>query len=352
MVNTMAFYMEKEAVLAEADALEYIASVSDGAMRDALSILDQCLSLYAGETITLSKVQSLLGAVDQSALFAYSDALVKNNSDAALTIIAEVAKEGRDLSRFTADIIIHFRNLLVAAQISNHVDILDYAAETVERYRTQGKAIDPTILINYIREFSELQNQLRYSAQERLALEVCTIKLCNQNLKPWGVHANSPAETEAQPPLPFLGGAKRAEDSISVVKPVVQPEEVMVATPDSIPETSVFEEAAPVAVSSRDQGIADRWPDFCGQLSGLLKSLLSLCKVECGEGGGITIICRDQGSLQYVKDQKTQITEALIKYFQLPEEPLIVFSVNEGYNNADAFKESMSSQINMQVEFE
>ena len=362
MVNTLASYMEKENVNAEIDALEYIASVSDGAMRDALSILDQCLSLYTEEAITLANVQALLGAVDQSALFAYSDALVQNNSNAALTIIAEIAKEGRDISRFTADIITHFRNLLVAAQISDHTNILDYAPETVERYRTQGKAMEPITLINYIREFSELQNQLRYSAQERLALEVCTIKLCTQNLKPLELSAASE---------PTLHESKNAADITTPPAPA----EILKTTnlTSSVPVSIVTAKANPeVNAGVEDSsngghvlpaqtidtnfetgkftGVADRWSDFCVQLKGLLKSMLALCRVECGDG--ITIICRDRASLQYMKDQQTQIVEEITKYFQLSEKPFVVFIADESYNDADTFKENISMQINMPVEFE
>jgi len=364
MVATLALYMEKENVETEADALEYIASVSDGAMRDALSILDQCLSLYADEVITLVKVQALLGAVDQSALFAYSDALAQNNSAAALAIIAETAKEGRDLSRFTADIITHFRNLLVAAQVTDHTDILDYAPETVERYRTQGKAIEPMTLIGYIREFSELQNQMRYSAQERLALEVCTIKLCTQHSRPLSTISNSNPESDVAVSL-----------TVNSVKDNVTPTPIDKNEADTFKTgvasgiaSSAADALAPIDVSTSDptpvsvpslgetpddklKAVVDKWSDFCAQLSGLLKSMLALCKVESG-GEGLTIICRDKGSLQYMKDQQAQILEKIIQYFQLAEEPFIVFIADEGYNDADTFKESISTQINMAVEFE
>ena len=332
MVNTLASYMENEGIKTDKDALEYIASVSDGAMRDALSILDQCLSLYAGEAITLNKVQNLLGAVDQSALFAYGKALLQNDSGAALTIIAQASKEGRDLSRFTADIITHFRNLLVASQVANHSDILDYSPETIERYRAQSTDTDPISLINYIREFSELQNQMRYLPQERLALEVCTIKLCAQSLKPLTA---SPVTKEIveEPSNPIIIEEKAKETQIPV-------------------HNEVNEAVAIVSGSSAEVfDISNQWKDFCLSLSGLLKSMLSLCEAEC-RNNNITIICRDQGSLQYMKDHQSTITSELTKYFKLPETPIIVFIVNDGYNDTDTFKENIQTQINIPVEFE
>ena len=338
MVETLANYMENDNLLADRDALDYIASVSDGAMRDALSILDQCLSLYSNETITLEKVQNLLGAMDQSALFAFGNALLKNDASYALNIIAQAAKQGKDISRFIADIITHFRNLLVASQIADNTDILDYSPETIENFRAQGSAANPLTLISYIKEFSELQNQMRFLPQERLALEVCTIKLCSKPQHS-GIVTPSPTESvysdnkakgdmpDANIELPEVKGTQTVKDDKSTI--------------------TVKEEKS----VSDDTNIVEKWTEFCGSLNGLLKSMLALCQVECS-GSNITIICRDQGSLQYIKDQKDTITFALTSYFNLPAAPNIVFTINNSYNDPDTFKKIIQNQVNLPVDFQ
>lgn len=313
MVNTLSQYMQNENINLETDAAEYIAAVSDGAMRDALSVLDQCLSLYAGEGITLKNVQNLLGAVDQSSLFAYGDALLQKNTSAALNIIASSSKEGRDLSRFTADIITHFRNLLVASQVNNPAEILDYAPETVEKYRTSGANISVESIIDFIKEFSQLQNQMRFLPSERLALEVCTIKLCNVGATAQTTN-RLPASNIPTPPAP---------------------------TPTSTNQLPTSNAPTP---HSND------WQGFCATLGGLLKSMLSLCKVDFGET--ITITCRDQASTQYLKEQSETISTEIVKYFKLTDKPSIVFIAGEGYNRNDNFKESIANQVSMQIEFE
>ena len=97
--------------------------------------------------------------------------------------------------------------------------------------------------------------------------------------------------------------------------------------------------------------IPDRWQSFCSSLGMLLKPMLSLCKVSC-QGEGITILCQDPGSLQYVKDQQAQIASEIKKYYGLDKEPVIVFAADEGYNERDSFKEDILSQIGAPVEFE
>lgn len=343
MVNTLSAYMEKDGTPADKDALEYIASVSDGAMRDALSILDQCLSLYSGSAITLEKVQALLGAVDQSALFDYGEALMQSNTAKALAIIAEATKEGRDLIRFTSDIITHFRNLLVAAQAP---DILDYAPETVERYRKHGANTDPNILISYIREFSELQNQMRFLPQERLALEVCSVKLTSK-IETAAVQAVEEALPESVTQI------------IDEVPPGPVAQTISETPPEPITQTTQdLPSEAHYSPSYKEDGekagddftiTADRWKDFCATFSGLLKPMLSLCQVECGDI--ITITCRDQASLQYIKDQEALITAEVTKYFKLPKESSILFKANSGYNDTDKFKENIQQQISIPIEF-
>jgi len=326
MCQTLASYMDKEGVQIEAAALEYIAAVSDGAMRDALSILDQCISLYEDEAITLEKIQNLLGAVDQGVLFTYTEALLQKNAATALHTISQVSKDGRDLSRFTSDIINHLRNILIAAQLTNNQgqDILDYSAETITKFKVQGSSVSPEILIDYIKEFSELQNQLRYSSQERLMLEVFTVKL--SALKP-------------SMPAPITIQSLQLEKIQEAPLPPVT-SSVEIPTEDSHQPPEVND-------------ISSKWLDFCASLSGLLKSMLLLCKVDCGED--IKIICNNIGSKQYITDHKDAVASAFISYFNLPGNPNIVIVVDEEYNKprtSDTFKENIQSQINMEVSFE
>ena len=340
MCQTLSDYMDKEGIKVEAAALEYIASASDGAMRDALSILDQCISLYENEDITLDKIQGLLGAVNQGVLFAYTDALLQKNASAALHIISQVSKDGRDLTRFTSDIISHMRNILIAAQINDYQDILDYSSETVEKFKLQGNTTPPETLIEYIKEFSELQNQLRYSSQERLMLEVFTVKLSA---------LNSTGAPVAQVPV--------VNSQVKPVKVDILKEEPAAPLINTVEvaENIITEPEAQIPKSSESNDISSNWAEFCSSLSGLLKSMLALCKVESGEG--IKIICNNIGSKQYITDHKDSVAEALVNYFKLPSKPNIVIVADEEYNkpieqNANMFKDNIQSQINMPVSFE
>jgi len=388
MVETLLSYMKAEGVEAEESALRYIASVSDGAMRDALSVLDQCLSLYGEEELTLQKVQSLLGAVDRKALFEYAEALKNFDTAAALEIISTVSKEGRDLSRFAADMIVHFRNILVAVHVSPDAGILDYSPEQILRFHTQGKDMEHETIIGYIRAFSELQNELRYSSHERMALEVCTIKLCNplsedrietvfarltkleQTVEGGGYlatvsTANIPSTTNATNMMNIANPPKIENIRKNIEKSEENKENKEIKEnksneiiPNEINSDVISVATTMTSVSNTESDndplstIPARWRDFCGQLSMLLKPMLSMCTVSV-ENGVLTIICGDIGSLNHVKNQQAQINEGLVKYFRLAEAPPLNFVIKEETPaDTESFRKNISAQINMPIEFE
>jgi len=172
-------YAKTENLDITAEAVRYIASVSDGAMRDALNILEQCVSFYAGESITLIHVQELLSAVAPSVFFELTDALYTADTPKILSIIDEAVTNGREISRFIAESLTHFRNVLVCKSAPDSQSVVDASDETVEKYRKQGAKTESAVLINYINTFAELQGKLKIMPNERAMLEVACIRLCN-----------------------------------------------------------------------------------------------------------------------------------------------------------------------------
>ena len=310
MVNSLSGYMAAEGVNIDSEAIEYISSVSDGAMRDALSILDQCISLHSGELISLDKVQALLGAVDYSVLFSFSEALYNRNLALCLSIINNISKEGRDISRFVTDITYHFRNLIISNYSDANNDILDFSKELVEKYRAYAAKMDTNTIIKYIFGLSELQNQMRYSSGERLMLEVFAVKTCNENIVA--------TETIAKP--------------ITIEKPVM-------------PQAKSPE---PIAANSDLKQVGEDWTGFCNSFSGLLKSLLALTTVKCDNA--VNVICKDDSSLSYIKDNKNIIAAELKKYFNLSEEPMLAFRIAD--NADDNFTKKLQSEIDMEISFD
>lgn len=182
ITNRLEYYMELEGIEVERAATEYIAYLADGGMRDALSVLDQCISFYFNENITLKKVLQLLGAVDKSVFFELTHAVMGRDSQKAMSICEDINTQGRDIHQFVLDGIVHFRNLLVAKNTSDPQSILDYSSDYIDQLTEQSKENSVTSLMRYIRIFSDLDVAMKGASKPRILLEVSLLKLCEPSM--------------------------------------------------------------------------------------------------------------------------------------------------------------------------
>lgn len=171
--------MEKEQIDAEEKALRYIARAADGSMRDALSLLDQCIAFYLGQTLTYENVLEVLGTADTSVFSTLLRSILKKDSMSALDIIDTMITEGRELSQFLSDFLWYLRNLLILKDQEGAEESLDMSKETIAALKEECAMVDTTALLRYIRLLSELSNQIRTATQKRVLLEVGFIKLCH-----------------------------------------------------------------------------------------------------------------------------------------------------------------------------
>lgn len=170
--------MEQEGVEAEEKALRYIAKKGDGSLRDSLSLLDQCIAFYLGETLTYDKVLEVLGAVDTDV---FSDLLRKILREDIVDVIAALETlimQGRDLTQFVSDFTWYMRNLMLIKASDDMEDVLDVSAENLIQLREEAAMIRNDTLMRFIRIFSELSNNIRYATNKRVLLELALIKLC------------------------------------------------------------------------------------------------------------------------------------------------------------------------------
>ena len=175
--------MDTEKVEVEDRALTYIAKAADGSMRDALSLLDQCIAFYLGQKLTYEHVLEVLGAVD---IDVFSSLFRKICRQEVTDVIQEVEKiilQGRELSQFTVDFIWYLRNLLMLSTDDHMAEMLDVSAENLVRMQEEAAMTDPETLMRYIRVFSELSGQLRYATQKRVLVEIALIKLCRPSME-------------------------------------------------------------------------------------------------------------------------------------------------------------------------
>ena len=164
-------------------ALRYVARAADGSMRDALSLLDQCVAFHFGEKLTYDNVLEVLGAVDNRVFSKLFQAVLASDTKTCIREIEEMIIQGRDLSQLVNDFVWYMRNLLIAKTTDEPGDMLDMSEENLAVLKEEAAGVDTETLMRYIRIFSELSGQLRYASQKRILVEIAFIKLTTPSME-------------------------------------------------------------------------------------------------------------------------------------------------------------------------
>jgi len=169
--------MISEKVNVEEKALRYIAKAADGSLRDALSLLDQCIAFYLGKDLKYDNVLEVLGAVDTEVFSKLLSKVLAQDIAGCIHLLEELVVLGRDLGQFVIDFVWYLRNLLLIKTSDNVEDVIDASAENLQLLKAQSQLVDSDTLMRYIRIFSELSNNIKYSSQKRILVEIALIKL-------------------------------------------------------------------------------------------------------------------------------------------------------------------------------
>lgn len=175
--------MREENVEVEEKAIRYIAKKADGSMRDALSLLDQCIAFYLGQKLTYDNVLEVLGAVDTDVFSRFLREILQNNVASVMKQLEELVMQGRELSQFVSDFTWYLRNLLLLKSSEEMEDVLDVSSENLIQLKEEAGMVREDTLIRFIRIFSELGNNMKYASSKRVLLEVALIKLCRPQME-------------------------------------------------------------------------------------------------------------------------------------------------------------------------
>ena len=171
---------DAEKIQVEEKALRYVAKAADGSMRDALSLLDQCVAFHYGSLLTYDNVLEVLGAVDSGVFSELLRAVIAKDTTACMKKLEEMVIQGRELGQFVTDFIWYLRNLLVLKTADDAENMLDMSEDNLKLLREEAEMINGETLMRFIRIFSELSNQIRYASQKRVLIELALIKMGTQ----------------------------------------------------------------------------------------------------------------------------------------------------------------------------
>lgn len=163
---------------ADEDALYEIARAAEGAMRDALSLLDCCLS-YTDSTVTLQLARDVLGTAGRAFMFDFADALIDFDAARALLLIDEMMNKGCDPQVFTRDVVAHLRALLLASAVGDIAALLEITPEDAARFSEQSKRVSPERLSRWMDLFIHAEPDMKWATRPRTVLELCCVRACH-----------------------------------------------------------------------------------------------------------------------------------------------------------------------------
>lgn len=255
-----------EGVEAEEKAVRYVAKKGDGSMRDALSLLDQCISFYLGQVLTYDKVLDVLGAVDTEVFSRLLRKVLSGDVTGSIHVLEDLITGGRELGQFVSDFTWYMRNLLLVKTSENPEEAIDVSSENLKLLKEESEMTDVETLMRYIRIFSDLSNQIRFASQKRVLVEIALIKLCRPAM-----------ETNLDSVLDRLRVLEKQMEERPVQQVIVRESEAGGAGEPgaAVTGTATAQQQKPQKAAPEDlQKIVAGWRAIVGQTTGLFKQSL------------------------------------------------------------------------------
>ncbi len=176
IIGYMQYILQADGTSVEPDGLRIIARAADGGMRDALSLLDQCLS-FCGGKVSARDVQNVLGIMDEDFLFSMADTLLSGDARGALIDLDQVVRQGRDMAVFAGEMAGHMRSLLLAKACGDCADLLAVTTDRMARYQKQAARHSNARILYAMERLMAVQNDMRYFPSPRMLLETVLVRI-------------------------------------------------------------------------------------------------------------------------------------------------------------------------------
>lgn len=259
-------------------------------MRDALSLLDQCIAFHLGETLTYENVLEVLGAVDTEVFSRLLRQIIEKNVVGAIGILDELVDEGRELGQLVSDFTWYLRNLLLIQSSDDMEEVLDMSQDSIDSLKEEAKLISSEILMRYIRVFSELGNQIRYASQKRITIEIAIIKLCRPEM-----------ETDYESIVDRLDNLER---KIANGIPVVSGQNMAVQQTVQSQAAPMKKPELPKAIPEDIQAAIKNWRSIISEVGGNTKVYLNKAIPTLGNASDLQLVYDDENAFAYLNENR------------------------------------------------
>ena len=334
--------MDKEQVHIEEKAIRYIAKTADGSMRDALSLLDQCIAFHFGKELTYDKVLDVLGAVDTEVFSRLLRIVLNADVTGAIALLEEIVMQGRELTQFISDFTWYLRNLLLVKTADGIEDVIDVSTENLARLKEEAQMVENDVIMRYIRVMSELSGQIRYASQKRILVEIALIKLCRPSM-----------ETDTSSLVDRIRQLEeKLEKGISMTAVSGGGTIAYAGTEKSMEH--VVQAELPKAIPEDVKKVAGNWSAIVGEAPMPMKAYLKTAYPSLATDGSLLVVVQDGLPSDYFKEAcHREELERIIADFSQKEMQVTIQNAQQGRNPEEVFPDLsrlVSQTINMEVE--
>lgn len=328
---------DAEQVQAQDKALRYIAKAADGSMRDALSLLDQCIAFHLGQELTYDKVLDVLGAVDTEVFSRLLRSVLDRDVLGCIQLLEEIVMQGRELTQFVTDFTWYLRNLMLVQASDNLEDVIDMSTDNLKRLKEEAQAADMDRVVRYIRIFSELSGQIRYASQKRILVEIALIKLCRPQME---------EDREA-----ILDRIRQVEERVENGVPAAVA--LGEGTRSETKAGTMQKPQLPKAVPEEVQQIVARWPSVVGSAENPMRIYLKNVKLSLGGDNKLMVVVEDGMASDYFlqHEENRKQLETLLSDFSGREIEVTWQTVKSRQEFEDNYVD-LSQVVHMDIEIE
>lgn len=180
IADRLTYIAEQEHVKLELPAAMLIARLADGALRDALSILDQCIGV--SDCVTEETVRKTVGLVGRDHLFALADSVFRKDASAAMEVVDHLHNASKDMARLCEELSAHFRALMLMKTVKKPGEILTVTEDELEKLREQAAQTTLAGILHALDVLQETVDRMNRGGNKRVELEMSLIRLCAKEL--------------------------------------------------------------------------------------------------------------------------------------------------------------------------
>lgn len=306
ITERLLYVAEREKISLDPEAAELIAKTADGGMRDALSLLDQCIAF--SDNVTIDIVSGAAGIAGREPVFEILEAAADNDAAKAIGVADKLYGMSKDMQKLCDELIAQFRNVMVAKAVPENLDLLVCMPSELEKIKALAERLSMEDIMGKLEILQSCNERIARVSSKRVEMEMCLIKLCTVQNNASGCGAAS-SELLAKIDMLEQRIASQPVQTAQSAPVPVRTQKPQYA-PKQQPETSDLSKMKPEDFVNEDrwQDILEKFAEICPSVSGALNGSYAV------KGGGYMLIYTENSfflQLLRNKENAAKLQEAI-----------------------------------------